>query len=145
MSLEETDCSAKALDAEGSGLRVSVLVVDDEPELLDEVLEHLERLGYLTFSAADGESALAVILERPDIRVCLTDLRMPGSMSGMDLMAQLHAKYPDRACRLSFIMFTGQATLEDERAAVAAGALQFLRKPCSPSEITEAVSAAIRL
>ena len=108
------------------------------------VLEHLERLGYVPLSATDGQTALALILERPDIRVCVTDLRMP-RMSGMELLTQLQARHGARARSLRFIMITGHAPLEDEHEAMAAGASIFLRKPCSLDEIAEACSAALSL
>jgi len=133
---------ARETDITGSG--VSILVVDDETELLEEIVEHLARLGYVPISATDGQTALALILERPDIRVCVTDFRMP-RMSGMNLLKQMHARHGARARSVRFIVITGHATLEDEHAAIAAGASILLRKPCSLDEIAEACRSALSI
>lgn len=132
-----TSRSERVSESDNLDSGVSILVADDETELLEEIVECLARLSYVPISATDGQTALALILEHPDIRVCVTDLRMP-RMSGMDLLKQLHAKHGARARSLRFIVITGHATLEDEHEAMAAGASIFLRKPCSLDEIAEA-------
>lgn len=118
-----------------------VLVVDDEPEIVEDIVEHLESLGYSTRIALSGTEALMRISEHPDIRVCLTDIRMP-EVDGMELLNQMRLRDPRRFLALSWIMLTGHATPADEQAALTAGVSSFIRKPCSLSEITAAVAQA---
>lgn len=118
-----------------------VLVVDDEPEIVEDIVEHLESLGYSTKTALSGTEALMRLSGNPDIRVCLTDIRMP-EMDGMGLLNQMRLRDSRRFLELRWIMLTGHATLDDEKVALTAGVSSFLRKPCSLSEITAAVGQA---
>jgi CheY-like chemotaxis protein len=141
----ETD----SLSDEDSGCRgmptgSTILVVDDEAEIVDDIVEHLGHLGYATCSASSGAEALARILEDPRIRVCLTDLRMP-EMDGIALLNEARIRDERRFAQMHWIMLTGHATPADERAALAAGAGIFIRKPCSLSEISAAVARAFAM
>ncbi|HEY4356528.1 MAG TPA: response regulator [Acidobacteriaceae bacterium] len=62
----------------------SVLVVDDEPDLLEIAVLFLRDKGYNAMGALDGATALAVLQERPDIGLLITDVTMPG-MNGIEL------------------------------------------------------------
>lgn len=75
-----------------SGLRV--LVVEDEPAVLEINTSRIESLGYQTLSAVDGPSALHLIdrVGAPDI--LFTDVTMPGGLSGVDLACSVLAKHP---------------------------------------------------
>jgi CheY-like chemotaxis protein len=63
----------------------SVLVVEDDEGVLKTVTELLTDLGYRTIEATSGREALRVLQRRPDIDLILTDVVMPGGMSGIDL------------------------------------------------------------
>lgn len=119
----------------------TILVVDDEAEIVEDIVEHLESLGYATCSASSGAEALLRIFRHPEIKICLTDIRMP-EMDGIDLLNKARLRDERRFRQMHWIMLTGHATPADERAAFAAGAGIFLRKPCSLSEITAAVARA---
>jgi DNA-binding NtrC family response regulator len=143
MSLPRMPCrSERALETDLRASGVAILLVDDETESLEEIVEHLARLGYVPNLEIEDCNTLAQILERPDIRVCLIDLRMT-RMSGMDLMTQLHAKHGARARSLRFIVIIGHATSEDEHEAMLAGASILLHKPYSLDEIAEACRSAL--
>jgi CheY-like chemotaxis protein len=72
----------------------TILVVDDDPSIVDLTAAVLADEGYVVVSARDGIEALAAIeRERPDL--LLTDNMMP-RLSGLDLIARLHAR-PDLA------------------------------------------------
>lgn len=69
-----------------------ILVVEDNLQVLALTCRRLEALGYLTITAVDGPSALRALRENPQIALVLTDLVMPGTMSGYDV-AQYVAEY----------------------------------------------------
>ena len=63
----------------------TVLVVDDETDLLEIAVVFLQDLGYETLEASDGKSALKVLMERHDIVLMVTDITMPGGINGVQL------------------------------------------------------------
>ena len=68
----------------------TVLVVDDEPTIVDVVGRYLERAGYEALEAADGPTALRVAeQDRPDLIVL--DVMLPG-LDGIEVMRQLHER-----------------------------------------------------
>ncbi len=114
----------------------SVLVVEDDPQVLDLVLRVLTADGYRVLTATTGEEALA-LLEAPSRRIeaLITDVRLPG-MSGPRLADQIRERYP--AARILFMSGFDAALDEARRAEWALGG--FLAKPFSP----EALRARIR-
>jgi signal transduction histidine kinase len=72
---------AHSQDARGS----TILVVDDEDGLLEIASTYLSELGYTVLTAGDGASAKHLIEERDDIALLLTDVIMPGEITGVDL------------------------------------------------------------
>ncbi|MHB8655248.1 MAG: sigma-54-dependent transcriptional regulator [Terriglobia bacterium] len=104
-------------------LSAKVLVVDDEVNERTGLAELLAGWGYETEMAADGEEALEKIAAfNPE--VVISDLRMP-RMGGMDLLKRLHEENP----AASFIILTGQGTIEEAVEATKLGAYNFLEKP----------------
>jgi len=92
----ETPATAtKAPDsiAAATGGNETILVVEDEPELREMALQILEGFGYRHLQAGSGPEAMEVWKTRAaDIDLVLTDMVMPGSMSGRDLAKQLIAQ-----------------------------------------------------
>ncbi|HEV2232212.1 MAG TPA: sigma-54 dependent transcriptional regulator [Terriglobia bacterium] len=104
-------------------LSAKILVVDDEVNERTGLAELLTGWGYQTEMAADGEEALEKIAAfNPE--VVISDLRMP-RMGGMDLLKRLHEENP----AASFIILTGQGTIEEAVEATKLGAYNFLEKP----------------
>ena len=104
-------------------LNAKILVVDDETNERNGLAELLTGWGYQTEMAADGEEALEKISAfNPE--VVISDLRMP-RMGGMDLLKKLHEENPGA----SFIILTGQGTIEEAVEATKLGAYNFLEKP----------------
>lgn len=66
-----------------------VLVVDDEPDLLDIAGAYLKEIGFEVFYATNGESALATFKSTPDIKLLITDIIMPGEISGIKLAKEI--------------------------------------------------------
>src|SRR5205085_11615507 len=71
-----------------------VLVVEDEPEVLDVTVEMLRALGYEVLTAPDGRSALEVLRRDPDIDVLFTDIVMPRGMNGLELAREAQRLRP---------------------------------------------------
>jgi signal transduction histidine kinase/CheY-like chemotaxis protein len=80
----------------------SVLVVDDEPTLVDLQKEILEGLGAVVVGAASGREAIEQ-LRRRTFDVIVTDLRMPGGVSGQDLFRWVESNVPESAGRFVFV------------------------------------------
>lgn len=100
-----------------------VLVVDDEAHEREGLATLLEGWGYETTTASQGREALEKISGfNPVVVIC--DLRMP-DMNGMDLLRELRHSRPHP----SFIMLSGQGTIEEAVEATKLGAFDFLEKP----------------
>jgi len=67
----------------------TVLIVDDEEGLLKIAKAFLEEMGYTTYHAQDGASALAVVEQHNDIDLIVTDILMPGGMNGVELTEKI--------------------------------------------------------
>jgi CheY-like chemotaxis protein len=99
-----------------------ILVVEDEPAVMEFMRAALERSGYATVAAASGVEALQLLAGGEYLGV-ITDMRTPGGVSGADVHAWLEAHRRDLASRLIFV--TGD-TISEETAAV----LQHTGAPC---------------
>jgi DNA-binding response OmpR family regulator len=117
----------------------TVLVVDDEPTILDVVGRYMERAGYETFRAADGPEALRLAAaHRPDLVVL--DLMLPG-IDGIEVMRQLHeAPGP----RIAVILLTARGEESDKLVGLRQGADDYVVKPFSPAELVARVDAVLR-
>ena len=72
----------------------TVLIVDDDPVLLNLVAEQISLFGYQPVLASNGEKALEIAPKQKNIDLLLTDVMMP-KMNGVDLAKQLATLYPD--------------------------------------------------
>ncbi len=117
----------------------NVLVVDDDPDLLDLIGMRLSAAGYEVTLASSGEEALRCFrAERP--RAVITDLRMDG-MDGHALFARLHAEAPT----VPVIILTAHGTIPDAVAATQRGLFGFLTKPFDSRELLARVAEAVAL
>ncbi len=115
-----------------------VLVVDDEPDMVENCARILRRVGYQCLTATDSHRALAVLeTERPDL--VLTDLKMPG-MDGMELLRR--AREIDPA--LPVILITAFASIESAVTAIKDGAFDYLPKNFSVDQLRVAVERGLR-
>jgi len=73
----------------------TVLVVDDEEDLLEIAVAYLSGMGYSTLDAKDGASALEVIALHKEIDLLITDIVMPGGMNGVELVQWARALRPE--------------------------------------------------
>ena len=119
---------------------ISVLVVEDEPAILELIAVNLEHSGYAALRAASAEQAAQILREtRPD--VALLDWMLPGQ-SGLALARRLRADARTRD--LPIIFLTARADEHDKVAALEAGADDYLVKPFSPRELVARIRAVLR-
>jgi CheY-like chemotaxis protein/glycine cleavage system H lipoate-binding protein len=114
-----------------------ILVVDDEPVILDSARKILGSDRVQVLTAPDAETALPLLSEAPDILI--SDLVLPG-MSGMRLLEAALEHDP----ALLIIITTGFSTVENAVAALKHGAFDFLPKPFTCDELQASVSRAAR-
>ncbi len=115
----------------------TVLVVDDEPEIVRILRDYLERAGFAVLSAADGETAVATAhRQRPDI--VILDLTLP-SMDGLDVARALR-----RNAEIPIIMLTARSEETDRVVGLELGADDYVAKPFSPREVVARVRAVLR-
>src|SRR5262245_19282124 len=116
-----------------------ILVADDDGDVRELVVFRLERAGYRVVTAADGQEAVEVALERsPD--VCVIDVMMP-KLDGYQVTERLRAS-PGLA-EVPIVLLT--ASVED--AAVSrgfeVGASDYIKKPFGPHELLDRIAAAL--
>jgi FixJ family two-component response regulator len=117
--------------------RTTVLLVDDEPDALEECAAIVEDSGYPWVAARSGEEALAILETTPSIGIVMTDVRMPG-MDGIALISAIHERYSaDRNIRT--VVITGHASLDLAVQAMRYDAVDFLSKPASRAEFVGAL------
>jgi CheY-like chemotaxis protein len=73
----------------------TVLVVEDEVLVRLMIAEELRGAGFQVIEAADADEALAVLAHITDVSVIFSDIRMPGSMDGLELAKKVRADFPD--------------------------------------------------
>jgi DNA-binding NtrC family response regulator len=118
--------------------RARLLIVDDEPDMVENCARILGRAGYDCLTATDPRRALGMLeSDRPDLLI--TDIKMP-DVDGMELLR--HARELDPA--MPVIMITAFATIESAVAAVREGAFDYLPKNFSVDQLRVAVDRALR-
>ena len=112
-----------------------ILVVDDDPGVRELLQDYLKSRGYTVETVADGLSTLeAVRRDPPDL--LLLDLMMPG-MNGMEVLRKL----PSSAKDMTVIVVTAVTEEDVGRAALGAGAVDYITKPIAIAYLEQAVPA----
>ena len=115
----------------------TVLVVDDESIVREVVVKYLQREGYRTLEAADGDTALRLVeRERPDLVVL--DLMLPGT-DGLAVCRRIRAR-----SELPVIMLTARGEEADRIVGLELGADDYVTKPFSPRELAARVKTVLR-
>jgi DNA-binding response OmpR family regulator len=115
----------------------TVLVVDDEPIVREVVVRYLEREGYRTLEAADGDQARELV-EREDPNLVVLDLMLPG-MDGLALCRWIRS-----TSQLPVIMLTARGEEADRIVGLELGADDYVTKPFSPRELAARVRSVLR-
>ncbi|HRS82161.1 MAG TPA: response regulator [Smithellaceae bacterium] len=118
----------------------TILIVDDEKDIVDLVSYNLEREGFATVKAYDGEAALdKVRAEKPDLLIL--DLMLPG-VGGLDVCKKIRAN-PETSS-LPMIMLTAKADETDKIIGLELGADDYMTKPFSVKELVARVRTVLR-
>lgn len=102
----------------------SILVVEDELLVRMMISDSLRDAGFNVIEAFNADEAVQILHSDVAIDLVLSDVRMPGSMDGLELMSYARERFPS----LPFIITSGHLMVED---ALARGAHKFLPKPYS--------------
>jgi two-component system alkaline phosphatase synthesis response regulator PhoP len=115
----------------------TVMVVDDEPKIVQLARDYLEHAGFAVVVAHDGKAALAAARrEKPDLVVL--DLGLP-ALDGLDVARTLRAE-----SNVPIVMLTGRSEESDKLVGLEIGADDYVTKPFSPKELVARVRAVLR-
>ncbi|MGQ9492197.1 MAG: response regulator [Anaerolineae bacterium] len=114
-----------------------ILIVEDEPDILDMCTRALTMEGYQVFGVSNGAEAIQIV-QQQDFDLLLTDIRMPG-MSGLQTFRFVQQLRPD----IVGVVITGYSSVETAIEALKLGMEDFLLKPFSISELRAAISRAL--
>jgi two-component system phosphate regulon response regulator PhoB len=117
-----------------------ILIVEDDPALVELLKYNLEKEGYATVVATDGEAALTRVEEEEPVLIVL-DWMLP-KLSGIDVCRRLRQRAS--TARLPIIMLTARGEEDDRIKGLESGADDYIVKPFSPSELTARVRAVLR-
>lgn len=81
-------------ESSGEGREIIVLVVEDELFVRLMAVDAIEQAGYVAIEAEDAHQALEVLGNRDDIDVLFSDIKMPGTIDGLGLAAQVRQRWP---------------------------------------------------
>jgi two-component system alkaline phosphatase synthesis response regulator PhoP len=117
--------------------KAKILVIDDEPNIINLVTSYLEKEGYQVYNASDGLAGLkAARAYKPDLIVL--DIMLPG-MDGIEVLSHLR-----RESEVYVIMLTAKTEETDKIVGLSVGADDYVTKPFSPRELVARVKAALR-
>ncbi|MCB1333703.1 MAG: response regulator [Roseivivax sp.] len=112
-----------------------VLLVEDEPNIIEAIRFILNRDGWRVHTHSDGRDAVNVVRQtRPD--VLILDVMLPGK-SGYDILRELRTEFAE--AELPVLMLTARGQMKDRELAERAGASRFMTKPFSNADMLEAV------
>src|SRR5512135_1904053 len=118
-------------------MTAKILIIDDEPSIVNLVSAYLKPEGYEVYTAADGIAGLkAAKTYKPDL--VLLDIMLPG-MDGMELLARLR-----RESDVYVILLTARTEETDKVVGLTMGADDYVTKPFSPRELVARVKSALR-
>ena len=110
-----------------------VLVLEDEAGVRQTLCEQLHQLGYLTLEAENGEQALNMLDASPDIGMFISDLMLPGGLSGAEVIGHVRSHYP----QLPVLLISGQDLRPAHNPQLPD--VQLLRKPFTRAQLAQAL------
>jgi CheY-like chemotaxis protein len=145
--VEQTEAQIKERAAAGAAERSDwargsgelILVVEDDEEVRTLTVTLLERIGYKTVEAADGEAAIALLERLSNVALVFSDVVLPGGISGFQLAERIQAKRPGLP-----VLFTSGYTENalGDRGRLRSGA-QLVEKPFTQDVLAEKVRATL--
>jgi len=137
---QQEDAEKERVAETGSGQLETILVVEDEPQVLDVSKAMLEHLGYRVLTATTGVQALEVYGRHgEEIALVLADVVMP-EMGGMELCQRLRARDP----RAKMVVMTGYPLEEESQDLLKRGIVDWIPKPMDLSQLARVVRAALK-
>lgn len=118
-----------------------ILIVDDEPLILEEITETLNEAGYQAFSAVSVDEALLLLNKNLDISLIITDLKMPGK-TGIDLINTVNN---DNIKLFPFIIITGHGSSSIEGFNLISENHTFLLKPVDITLLLETIDKCLNI
>lgn len=113
----------------------TILIVEDEHPLRNNLEEMLNNAGYMTMTAENGKEAITKLYEKiPDL--ILSDIKMP-EMDGLELLADIQKK--DEFLTIPFIFLTSKSELSDIRTGMIMGAEDYITKPFKYNELLKTI------
>jgi CheY-like chemotaxis protein len=133
----------EAVVAKGLGVEsATILIVDDDPDIVRLLTMTLRPEGFRLLSASDGNEALELArVERPDL--LLLDWNMPGC-DGLEVCRALRAESDSSLRDVPVVLLTAQAEAQDTTAGFAAGVTDYVTKPFKPAHIRSRVHTWLR-
>ena len=119
--------------------RIRVLLVDDDPGVLQLLSMRLEALNFEVICADGGETALAK-LQTESANIVISDLRMDG-MDGIELFEKIQHRYPS----IPVIVLTAHGSIKEAVSATQKGVFSFLTKPVEKDELLSSIQQALNL
>ena len=116
----------------------TILVCDDEQDIVEGLRIHLEHEGYRVLSAYNGRQALALIAKQP-VHLALMDVMMPG-LSGFETLTQMRAA----GCNIPVILLTAKSENADKVLGLDCGADDYVTKPFDTLEVLARVRSQLR-
>ena len=127
----------EALNMNSKNLKHKILIIDDEPQLVESLAMRLKASGYAVSAAPDGVSGINKFKEEPPDLVIL-DIMMPG-LSGLDVLKELK----EICLNVPVIMLTAYGTPQSAIEALRLGAYDHLAKPFNTETLLEMIKKAI--
>lgn len=116
-----------------------VLLIEDEPNIIEAISFILSRDGFTVHTHEDGETAIAKVKAAPPDMIIL-DVMLPGK-SGFEILRELRADSANSS--MPILMLTARGQEKDREQAIRLGADHFMTKPFSNSEVRDQVRALI--
>ena len=120
-------------------MKFTILIIDDEKNIREGLAADFEMDGYNVKVAANGNEGLELIA-KGDVDLVITDLRMPGSISGEQVLREVTTKMPG----IPVIVLTGHGSIDAAVKAMQDGAYDFLTKPLNLSQLEVIVKRALQ-
>ncbi|MDQ2800721.1 MAG: response regulator transcription factor [Armatimonadota bacterium] len=116
-----------------------ILLVEDDPAIVQSLMRLLSREGYFVAARSSGEEAVALLRDDPTYDLVLLDVGLPGA-TGFECCRQLRAQ----GWHCPILMLTGRAASADRIAGLDVGADDYIAKPFHPNELLARVRAHLR-
>jgi CheY-like chemotaxis protein len=132
--------AAKAIEADERSLGGTILVVEDDPNVLDVVVVNLSSLGYRAVVARSGREALEILRGSEPVDLLFTDVVMASGLNGVQVAREAAITRPG----LRVLLTTGRVTVGDEAGVPIDEQLPLLKKPYRRADLSKELEEVLR-